>query len=172
VELLVFYPANANPRNRRFDGPDALAVQQAVGVDAEVVPGFNSIALHGVVRQCVAYSDERAKQCGQPVNVWATALWHMALRRAGYERGLRRANGEMADWLAGNVAVVLSKYQARRPGAYHTSLELARHYEACAGSTEPIQAPVLIAASLPAIGVTSSILELILRGGRGSFAPS
>ena len=113
MELLVSYPSDAHPKNRRFDGPNALVLQQAVGGAGEVVPGFNSIALQGTVRRCVAYWDGDAKQRGQPVNVWAT-LWHMALRRAGYERGLRRADGTKADWLAGNVAVVLSKEPAAR----------------------------------------------------------
>jgi len=114
MELLVFYPSDTHPKNRRFDGPNTLALQQAVGGGAEVVPGFNSIALQGTVRRCVAYWDGDAKQRGQPINVWATTLWHMALRRAGYERGLRRADGTKADWLAGNVAVVLSKEPAAR----------------------------------------------------------
>jgi hypothetical protein len=121
MELLVFYPSDTHPKSRRFDGPRKLALQQAVGGDAEVVPGFNSIALQGIVRRCVAYWDEDAKQCGRPVNIWATTLWHMALQRDGYERGLRRADGKNADWLAGNVAVVLSKEPAagRRAGGGH-----------------------------------------------------
>ena len=114
MELLVFYPSDAHPKTRHFDGPDALALQQAVGGAAGVVPGFNSIALQGTIQRCVAYWDEGAKQSGRPVNVWATTLWHMALRRDGYERGLRRPDGKSADWLAGNVAVVLSAQPSRR----------------------------------------------------------
>ena len=37
---------------------------------------------------------------------WATALWHSALRRQGFDRGLRREDGTVADRLIGNVVVV------------------------------------------------------------------
>jgi hypothetical protein len=41
-----------------------------------------------------------------PINNWATTLWHMALKREGYDRGLRREDGTIADWLNGSVVVV------------------------------------------------------------------
>jgi hypothetical protein len=40
------------------------------------------------------------------MNAWASALWHAALKREGYERGLRREDGTVADWLNGSVVVV------------------------------------------------------------------
>jgi hypothetical protein len=109
MELLVFDPCDAQPRKRNFDGPPSLGVQQAVGENAEVVPGFTSISCDRVVHRCVAYCDRGAKQDGRPINPWATALWHTALKREGYERGLRHEDGTIADRLAGNVVVVCSE---------------------------------------------------------------
>ena len=59
-----------------------------------------------MIYQCVAYCDREAKQNGSPMNAWASALWHAALKREGYERGLRREDGSVADWLNGSVVVV------------------------------------------------------------------
>jgi hypothetical protein len=106
MELLVFSLADPHPRRHHFDGPLQLGVQQAVGENAEVVPGFTSISCDGVIDRCVAYCDKQAKHNGQPINNWATALWHLALKREGYERGLRREDETIADWLNGNVVVV------------------------------------------------------------------
>jgi hypothetical protein len=106
MELLVFSPSDARPTSCHFDGPLSPALQQAVGAEAEVVPGFTSILHHGIIHRCVAYCDKGGKQNGRPINSWATALWHMALKREGYEQGLRRTDGTIADWLTGNVAVV------------------------------------------------------------------
>ena len=72
----------------------------------EVVPGFTSILHNGIIQRCVAYYDKGGKQNGRPINSWATALWHMALKREGYEQGLWRTDGTIADWLTGNVVVV------------------------------------------------------------------
>ena len=80
---------------------------------AEPIPGFASISWHGLIRRCAAYSAENAKKNGQPVNTTATALWHAALKQRGLERGLRRSDGTIADWLAGNVAVVLAEAETR-----------------------------------------------------------
>ena len=84
-------------------------MQQAVGENPELVPGFTSISQEGVIYQCVAYCDREAKQKGSPMNAWASALWHAALKREGYERGLRREDGTVADWLSGSVVVVCDK---------------------------------------------------------------
>ena len=106
MELLVFYPSDPRPKKRHFDGPVSLGAQQAVGESADVVPGFTSISQDGVIYPCVAYCDREARQNGSPMNAWATALWHAALKREGYERGLRREDGTVADWLSGSVVVV------------------------------------------------------------------
>jgi hypothetical protein len=76
---------------------------------AEKVPGFTSISQQGVIRKCTAYYNTNAKRDGQRVNTSATALWHMALKRQGLERGLRRADGTLADWLAGTVVVMFDE---------------------------------------------------------------
>jgi hypothetical protein len=81
-------------------------MRQAVGGEIEDVPAFNSISYEGVVHRCVAFCNDRGKEYGLPLNAWATALWHSALRRQGFERGLRREDGTVADRLIGNVVVV------------------------------------------------------------------
>jgi hypothetical protein len=86
-----------------------VGVQQAVGEKVEVVPGFTSISRHGVVHRCVAYYNPDAKRNGLPINAWATALWHTALKRDGFERGLRREDEAIADWLNGNVLLIPQK---------------------------------------------------------------
>jgi hypothetical protein len=106
MELLVFSPFDAHPMSHHFEGPHSLALQQVVGADVEMVPGFTSILHNGIIHRCVAYYDKGGKQRGRPINSWATALWHMALKREGYEHGLRRTDGTIADRLTGNVAVV------------------------------------------------------------------
>jgi len=106
MERLVFYPSDTRPKKRHFDGPVSLGVQQAVGADPELVPGFTSISREGVIYTCAAYCDREAKRNGSPMNGWASALWHAALKREGYERGLRREDGTVADWLNGSVVVV------------------------------------------------------------------
>ena len=111
MKLLVFYP-EGHSRTRHFDGPLLLALQQAVGGDVDVVPGFSSISQAGIVHRCVAYCGKAGKGRGRPINTWATALWHLALRRHGYEYGLRRSNGKIADWLVGNVVVVVEGVMA------------------------------------------------------------
>ena len=37
----------------------------------------------------------------------------MALKRQGFERGLWRADGTIADWLAGDVVVMLAEAERR-----------------------------------------------------------
>ncbi len=113
MELLVFHPGDANPKNGQFNGPLLLALELTLGGIPEVVPGLSTISLYGMVRRCTAYCDKDAKQHGKPVNTWATSLWHLALKRQGFERGLRRSDGTIADWLAGNVAVVLDEEPGR-----------------------------------------------------------
>ena len=54
MELLVFYPETTEPKRRHFDGPVLLGVQQALGENAEVIPGFTTIPCDGVIQRCVA----------------------------------------------------------------------------------------------------------------------
>ena len=89
MRLLVYEPTDCHPRSIEVDGPPADAMlRQAVGGEIEDVPCFNSISYEGVVHRCVAFCNDRGKEHGLPLNAWATALWHSALRRQGYERGL------------------------------------------------------------------------------------
>jgi hypothetical protein len=81
-------------------------LRQAVGGDIEDVPGFNSIFYDGDLHRCVAFCNERGQDLVLPQNAWATALWHSALRHQGYERGLRREDGTVADRSVGNVVVI------------------------------------------------------------------
>ena len=101
MEFLIIRPADAQPQPRQFDGPVSLALALTLMIEgpAEPIPGFASISWHGLIRRCAAYSAENAKKNGQPVNTTATALWHAALKRRGLERGLRRSDGTIADWL-------------------------------------------------------------------------
>ena len=98
---LIRSPANST-------NPVSLALALALMIEGppEEVPGFTSISQQGVVCRCTAYCAENAKKNGLPVNSTATALWHAALKRQGFDRGLRRENGSIADWLAGDVVVV------------------------------------------------------------------
>ena len=107
MELLIIRPTDAHPQARQLDGPVSLALALALMIEgpAEEIPGFTSISQQGVIRSCIAYCAENGKKNGLPVNSTATVLWHAALKRQGLERGLRRSDGTIADWLAGNVAV-------------------------------------------------------------------
>ena len=116
MEFLIIRPTDAHPQPRQFDGPASLTLALTLMIEGppEKIPGFTSISQQGVVRRCAAYCAENAKKNGLPVNSTATALWHAALKRQGLERGLRRSDGTIADWLAGDVVVVLS-LSARNP---------------------------------------------------------
>ena len=114
MRLLVYEPADCLPRNVAVDGPPGDAMlRQAVGGEIEDIPGFNSIFYDGDLHRCVAFCNERGKDLGLPLNAWATALWHSALRHQGYERGLRREDGTIADRLVGNVVIVFEDRASR-----------------------------------------------------------
>jgi hypothetical protein len=114
MRLLVYDPADYHPRSIEVDGPPGDAIlRQAVGGEIEDVPCFNSVSYEGVVHRFVAFCRDRGEEHGLPLNAWATALWHSALRRQGYERGLRREDGTVADRLVGNVVVVFEEKASR-----------------------------------------------------------
>jgi hypothetical protein len=114
MRLLVYEPTDCHPRSIEVDGPPGDAMlRQAVGGEIEDVPCFNSVSYEGVVHRCVAFCRDRGEEHGLPLNAWATALWHSALRRQGYERGLRREDGTVADRLVGNVVVVFEEKASR-----------------------------------------------------------
>jgi len=115
MRLLVYEPMDCQPRSVAVDGPPGDSIlRQAVGGEIEDVPGFNSIFYDGDLHRCVAFCNERGKDLGLPQNAWGTALWHSALRHQGYERGLRREDGTVADRLVGNVVIVLEEKRPRR----------------------------------------------------------
>jgi hypothetical protein len=124
MELIIFKAADAHPEPRRFDGPVSVLLASTIAGRAEEVPGFNTISDHGIVRRCIAYCDMDAKRNGLPINSSATAFWHISLKRHGYERGLRRADGSIADWLAGNVVVLLDERECHPAARSHS---LATH---------------------------------------------
>ena len=114
MRLLVYEPTDCHPRSIAVDGlPADAMLRQAVGGKIEDVPCFNSISYEGVVHRCVAFCNDRGKEYELPLNAWATALWHSALQRQGYERGLRREDGTVADRLVGNVVVVFDEKSSR-----------------------------------------------------------
>jgi hypothetical protein len=114
MELIVLKPTDmAHPKPVQFDGPLSELLALMLEGPAEEVPGFNTMSERGAVWPCRAFSHADAKQNGLPVNSTATGLWHIALKRQGLERGLRRADGSLADWLAGNVVVVFDEPEAR-----------------------------------------------------------
>ena len=104
--VLVYQPTDYRPQVHSFDeSPSREALQQLIDGDIEPVPGFNSITHRRAIYSCVAFHDKAGKVRQLPTNTWATALWHSALKRQGYD-GLRGPDGVVSDWLAGNVAVV------------------------------------------------------------------
>jgi hypothetical protein len=154
MRLLVYEPTDCQPRNMAVDGPpgDAL-LRQAVGGEIEDVPGFNSIFYDGDLHRCVAFCNERGKDLRLPQNAWATALWHSALRHQGYERGLRREDGTVADRLVGNVVIV---FEDR---AFQSVTTLA-------------QSPAIISTSVPVLRETCREIDLIAEAERLFMRPS
>jgi hypothetical protein len=122
-------------------------LRQAVGGEIEDVPGFNSISYEGVLHRSVAFCNGRGKDLGLPLNAWATALWHSALRHQGYERGLRRDDGTVADRLVGNVVIVFEEKASRNV-------------------TTLAQSPAIIPTSEPLSGETCREIDLIAEAER------
>ena len=148
MRLLVYEPTDCLPKNIGVDGPPSEALlRQAVGGEIEDVPGFNSIFYDGDLHRCVAFCNGRGKDLGLPLNAWATALWHSALRHQGYERGLRREDGTVADRLVGNVVIVFEAEAARRVAPL-------------------VQSPTIIPTSEPVLRETCREFDLIAEAER------
>jgi hypothetical protein len=148
MRLLVYEPTDCHPRSIAVDGPPSDAMlRQAVGGEIEDVPGFNSISYEGVLHRSVAFCNGRGKDLGLPLNAWATALWHSALRHQGYERGLRRDDGTVADRLVGNVVIVFEEKASRNV-------------------TTLAQSPAIIPTSEPLSGETCREIDLIAEAER------
>jgi hypothetical protein len=115
--VLVFGPSDYRPEVRLFDGPPSRqSLQDVVGSDIEVIPGFDSIVHDRAFYPCVAFCDSDGERHHLPINNWASALWHSALLRQGRE-GLRRPDGSIADWLVGTEVVVYREEDARAGAA-------------------------------------------------------
>ena len=148
MRLLVYEPTDCHPRSIEVDGPpNDTMLRQAVGGEIEDVPCFNSISYEGVVHRCVAFCNDRDKEHGLPLNAWATALWHSALRHQGYERGLRRDDGTVADRLVGNVVIVFEEKASRNV-------------------TTLAQSPAIIPTSEPLLAETRREIDLIAEAER------
>jgi hypothetical protein len=70
---------------------------------------LNPENVHDFAAGSLLQDGDRGKEHGLALNAWVTALWHSALRRHGYERGLRREDGTVADRLIGNVVIVFEE---------------------------------------------------------------
>src|SRR6516164_1422016 len=97
MELLVFYPSDTRPKKRHFDGPVSLGVQQTVGEDPELVPGFTSISREGVIYTRAAYCARETKRQSHDM---------VGLRRSGTRRASGRATNvvygaRMRPWPTG-----------------------------------------------------------------------
>jgi hypothetical protein len=148
MRLLVYEPTDCLPKNIGVDGPPSEALlRQAVGGEIEDVPGFNSIFYDGDLHRCVAFCNGRGRDLELPLNAWATALWHSALRHQGYERGLRREDGSVADRLVGNVVIVFEERASR-------------------SITTLAQSPTIIPASEPVSRETYREIDLIAEAER------
>jgi hypothetical protein len=73
----------------------------------ELVPGFTSIGVAGVVMDCVAFCDEDGKRKQLPVNRVATGFWQVALER----KGVRLSK---PDQLCGDVVVIFGDKEFMR----------------------------------------------------------
>jgi hypothetical protein len=117
--ILIFKPNASEPEIRDFvRALDLDDLKDAIGGGwIEAVPGFHSIELDDKLHRCVVLVDEEGKlghrTSGKPTpsppdppNPTATKLWHLALRRLGHP-GLVAPGGGLADYLCGQVAVVI-----------------------------------------------------------------
>src|SRR5262245_54917369 len=105
--ILIYRPHEPRPMVRQFERALTLDVLKAViGAGFEQVAGFTSVAYENAIVDCIALCDKDGKAKGFAVNNAATNAWDRALRRTGFD-GLLRANGLLADWLAGPVVVLL-----------------------------------------------------------------
>src|SRR5207237_4520016 len=80
--FIVFRPQQRETEVIGFETEPSMAeVERILEGPLEQVPGFLSIEVGGVVRQCVAFGSLASKQGDRPLNVTATIMWDSALRR-------------------------------------------------------------------------------------------
>jgi hypothetical protein len=106
--MLIYRPHERRPTVRQIERALTRDEVKAVigGGYLEQVAGFKSVAYDNAIEDCIALCDKDAKAKGFAVNNAATNAWDRALRRTGFDDGLLRANGLLADWLAGPVVVL------------------------------------------------------------------
>jgi hypothetical protein len=105
--LMTYKPDDPEPETTMLDQPpDLTVVRDIVGGDAELVPFFETIVCEEATYNCRALCNEHGKQEGLPFNDVATALWDQAMKRANID-GLMMWNGQMMDYLVGNVVVII-----------------------------------------------------------------
>jgi hypothetical protein len=110
--MITIRPGNDTPSVMQFSRAPTLGeIQNAVGGDIEVVPGFKTIVYCGVVMDCVAFCIEHGKLSGLPINLRATVEWEIALHRIG--TGLLK-NDAVTDWLVGPVVVLFGDKEFMR----------------------------------------------------------
>jgi hypothetical protein len=99
--MVIIHSWEDVPSVRQFLRPIMLEELKAGigGGYIELVPGFTSIGVAGVVMDCVAFCDEDGKRKELPINHQATEFWRVALER----RGLRMP---IADQLCGDIAII------------------------------------------------------------------
>ena len=100
--MIVIHPSDKDALDVHQFGRAITLDELKAGIGGgylELVPGFTTIGVAGVVMDCVAFCDEDGKRKELPLNQAATQFWQVALER----KGVRLA---LPDQLVGNIAVV------------------------------------------------------------------
>jgi hypothetical protein len=106
--MLIYRPRERKPHVLNFSTEPSVPEMEAIlGGEIKRVPGFLSIEHQGVVHRCVALCAANSTGKRPPLNVAATILWDLALRR-DMGIGLMTRNGTRADELAGPVAILFA----------------------------------------------------------------
>jgi hypothetical protein len=102
---LIYRPGGTEPEIHQISGQPTLEwLQHQVGGYIELVPGFVTIELAGVLRDCRTFCNEEGKFHGLPVNLAAMRLWNAALQRQGST--LYDKSGAALDHLVGPILVL------------------------------------------------------------------
>jgi hypothetical protein len=85
-------------------------LQEAVGGYIELVPNFTTVRLdddHADPVPCIVFCDEEGKLNRKPINVEATRMWDMALRRLpSHPNGLTGPDNYLTDYLVGDIVII------------------------------------------------------------------
>ena len=106
--MLIYRPRERTPHVLKFASEPSTGEMEAIlGGQFKNVPGFLSVEHEGIVHRCVALCAENGSDKKPPLNVAATILWDLALRR-DLGIGLIGRNGTRADDLAGPVTILFA----------------------------------------------------------------